>query len=437
MTTTFAARDVDEVLASAERLDVLRRSGLMDSARDDDLGRWAHGAAEALDAALAIVSLVDERRQLVKAVVGATGADAARELPLTRSFCRYVVGEGRPLAVGDARSHALLSGNGAVTDLGVVAYAGAPIVVSGQPLGALCVIDGEPRDWSDADLRLLAHLAAGLAHEIELRMATVLFAGRDRRDVEVDVTGASRRRALEHGLRHAIEREELSVVYQPLQRFGDGQVCGVEALLRWKNDELGSVSPDEFIPIAEQSGLIHELGAWALRTACAAMPALVRAHGPAVFLAVNVSPRQLRAPALPLLVAAALAEHGISPDRLWIEITETALLGEDPETARSVAALHEMGARIALDDFGTGCSSLAALKQHPIGAIKIDRSFVDGVVEHRDDRAIVTALVAMGRSLGLRVVAEGVETREQHELLRRLGCDYGQGYLIGRPAPAA
>jgi EAL domain-containing protein (putative c-di-GMP-specific phosphodiesterase class I) len=154
-----------------------------------------------------------------------------------------------------------------------------------------------------------------------------------------------------------------------------------------------------------------------------------------VFLAVNVSPQQLRAPALPLLVAAALAEHGISADRLWIEITETALLGEDPETATSVAALHAMGARIALDDFGTGCSSLAALKQHPIGAIKIDRSFVDGVVERHDDLAIVTALVAMGRSLGLRVVAEGVETREQHELLRRLGCDYAQGYLVGRPLP--
>jgi diguanylate cyclase (GGDEF)-like protein len=250
-----------------------------------------------------------------------------------------------------------------------------------------------------------------------------------------DTDASSRRLEIENGLRHAVQRDELTVLYQPIQRYADGRVAGVEALMRWTNPKLGAVPPDEFIPIAEQSGLIHGIGAWALQTACAELPALCDQYGEELFLTVNVSAQQLRSPDLAELVADTLTRTGLAPERLWIEITETALLGFDTTTAMTVEALQAMGAKIALDDFGTGYSSLSVLKRYPVSAIKIDRSFTNGLPDDADDLAIVTALTAMAKSLGLTVIAEGIETASQHETLRTLGCDHAQGYLIGKPAP--
>jgi diguanylate cyclase (GGDEF)-like protein len=250
-----------------------------------------------------------------------------------------------------------------------------------------------------------------------------------------DAAPPIRRLMIESALRHAIERGELSVVYQPLQRFSDGHPAAVESLARWRHPKLGHVGPDEFIPIAEQTGLIGEIGAWVLQTACADLPALEAGYGHPLQLGINISAQQLRDPGLAASVAGALRVHGLSADRLYIEITETALLASDDTTIETVRALDAMGAHIALDDFGTGYSSLAILKRHPIKAIKIDRSFVDGITRNREDLAIVTALLGMARGLGLGTVAEGVETTAQYDLLRELGCDFAQGYLTGRPAP--
>jgi diguanylate cyclase (GGDEF)-like protein len=249
-----------------------------------------------------------------------------------------------------------------------------------------------------------------------------------------DAATPTRRLVIETALRHAVERGELTVVYQPLQRFADGHVIALEALARWRHPTLGHVGPDEFIPIAEQIGLIGEIGAWVLQTACADLAALEAGYGHPLQLGINVSAQQLRDPAMAASVAGALRTHGLSADRLYIEITETALLASDDTTIQTVRALDAMGAHIALDDFGTGYSSLAVLKRHPIKAIKIDRSFVDGLTRNHDDLAIVTALLGMARSLGLGTVAEGVETIAQYDLLRELGCDFAQGYLTGRPA---
>ncbi|MDQ3631696.1 MAG: EAL domain-containing protein [Actinomycetota bacterium] len=763
MPSRFLAAHVHAVLSDPERLRVLRSTGLMDSDQEERLDRWAEVAAEALNAPVALISLVDDRREFVKSVFGS--ATEGRELPLILSFCQYVVADRQPLAVDDVRGHDALRDSAAVHDLEVVAYVGAPIVVSGQPIGALCVGEPDPRAWSPAELRLLNNLAQGLGYEVELRVAAgelarsneliaahnriheliakdhplprildaivtsiethdpdlggsvllldprtqtlhhgaagrlptaylqaidglaigpgagscgaaafsgqeeighdlrsderwtdhrhlveplglrhcwafpvvrgdgrvlgtlavygkrprspsdddrrflrdaaglagiaverrrsqdrlvhdathdpltgladraaafarfddllardaglegpfaVLFVDLDRlktindslghdagdevirqaaqrlsgctgpddlvarlggeeflvlsvgghdqaaelaerallelraplaglsggqdlsitasigivvlTDASIDARGAlrradaamyaakarggnayawsddgdpatpSRRPLIQAALRHAIERRELSLVYQPLQSFADDRPFAVEALLRWTHSDLGTIPPDEFVPIAEQTGVIGPIGSWVLRSACADLPALVAQHGDDIHLAVNVSARQLSDPGLPGLFTRTLAEHGLAADRLFVEITETALIGSDPTTTETVRALDAMGARVALDDFGTGYSSLAMLNRHPISLIKIDRSFIDGLPEDHGSLAIVTALIGMGSALGLAIVAEGIETQRQYDTLHDLGCDYAQGYLLGRPA---
>ncbi|MCW2983804.1 MAG: hypothetical protein JWR63_1374 [Conexibacter sp.] len=765
----YIASHVRDALTDSERLRVLGLTDLMDSSREENLDRWAEVAAEALQAPIALISLVDDQRQFFKSVFGLRGwAAQDRGTPLTHSFCQYVVTGGQQLAVGDARRHDELQTNPAIEELGVVAYAGSPIVVSGQPLGALCVIGSEPRLWDPAELRLLDKLTEGLSHEIALRIAavdvaraaalmeahnriheliasdrplpaileaivvsiethdpdlqgsillldaergmlfhgaasslpasyqealdgvgigpevgscgaaawfgqetisadlhqdgrwdgfrhltdplglrhcwsfpilagdgtvlgsfgvyghqprsptdddrrflrdaaklagiaiqrrqssdrlvfdathdgltgltnrdtasgrldellahhglaaspvSVLFIDLDRvkpindlfghetgnlviqqaacrlRDCvgpadllarqggeefliasaggdehaadmarrllsalraplsapphrcEIAVTASigitvvaepgvgadtairradtamymaksrggnqyafgdstdsaalTRRLLIENALRHAIERDELSLVYQPLKSFTDGHAVAVEALVRWGHPEFGQVGPDEFIPIAEQTGLIGEIGAWVLNAACADLPALSAAHhGHGLQLGINVSAQQLRDPAFPDAVASAMRANDLSADRLYLEITETSLLASDDTTMRTIRAIDDLGVHIALDDFGTGYSSLAVLKRYPIKAIKIDRSFVDGLPTDHDDVAIVTALVGMGHSLGLAVVGEGIETADQYDALRLLDCDLAQGYLIGRPEPA-
>jgi diguanylate cyclase (GGDEF)-like protein len=251
-----------------------------------------------------------------------------------------------------------------------------------------------------------------------------------------DATVPNRRLRIETELRHAIARGQLAVAYQPVLRFADGGRDGMEALARWTHPELGSVAPDEFIPVAEQTGLIHELGDWVLQRACADWAVLAGEDAPAFTVGINVSARQLRDPRFPARVDDAMSAHGVPGGGLCIEITETSLMGSDDATREVLAALDAMGVPIYVDDFGTGYSSLAILKRHRIAGIKIDRSFVDGIdADDGDDRAIVTALVGMTDGLGIRVVAEGIETQRQYDILAELGCTYAQGYLLGRPVP--
>ncbi len=243
------------------------------------------------------------------------------------------------------------------------------------------------------------------------------------------------RLTLESNLRHALERGEFELYYQPKFHLGTGQVSGVEALIRWHSPGHGMVPPDRFIGALEDSGLILPVGAWALRTAIAELSSWDAAGAPRLTLAVNLSARQFRQPFLARSVADALHEAGIAPHRLELELTESLLL-EDSESNRNVlATLAEMGVRVAIDDFGTGHSSLSYLKRFDIDTLKIDRSFVSALPTDTEDAAIATAIVAMGHSLHMKVVAEGVETIEQAEFLYGLGCDEIQGYLISRPLP--
>jgi EAL domain-containing protein (putative c-di-GMP-specific phosphodiesterase class I) len=207
----------------------------------------------------------------------------------------------------------------------------------------------------------------------------------------------------------------------------------VEALLVWDSPTLGNVSPAEFVPLAEEIGLVPALGRFALERACLQARTWSEAGLPALRLSVNVSSVQLRQPGLEAQVQEALRASGLPPERLELEITESALLGDEPEVVETLRAIHASGVRLALDDFGTGYSSLSHLVRFPIDVLKIDRSFVTEIGRGTQGRSIVAAVIAMARRLGLCVVAEGVETEAQAEFLRAEGCDLLQGYHLARP----
>jgi EAL domain-containing protein (putative c-di-GMP-specific phosphodiesterase class I) len=235
-------------------------------------------------------------------------------------------------------------------------------------------------------------------------------------------------------LRHALDRRELSVLYQPIHRLDDLGVVGAEALLRW-NPATGPVSPAEFIPAAEETGLILPIGEWVLREACEGLASWQASGGGALWMAVNLSSHQLVDPALAALVARTLTTTGIDPATLHLEITESAAMSDVERTIETLQELRRLGTELAVDDFGTGYSSLSYLKRLPLDMLKIDRSFVAGVPDDAHAVAIAQAVVALARSLGLVTLAEGIETPEQLDALRRMGVDYAQGYHLGRPMP--
>jgi diguanylate cyclase (GGDEF)-like protein len=238
------------------------------------------------------------------------------------------------------------------------------------------------------------------------------------------------RRALEHDLRHAIERGEFHLVYQPQTSIETGEVVGFEVLLRWQHPERGNVPPDRFIRIAEETGSIEAIGEWVLRTACREAASWAQP----LRIAVNVSAIQIHSPGFPALVHEILLQAGLSPERLELEITETALIRDFDRGLASLRLLKALGLRIAMDDFGTGYSSLSNLRAFPFDKIKIDRSFIMSVDSNSQAAAIVRAVMGLGRGLALPVLAEGVETPGELAFLSSEGCQEAQGYLMGRPA---
>ena len=249
-------------------------------------------------------------------------------------------------------------------------------------------------------------------------------------------SNASRRQVLENGLRHAIEGNELDLHYQPIVNLTTGSVAGVEALLRWRHPKLGPVAPVEFISVAEESGLIVSIGRWVLRTACAQFDNWRHAGVPVPGLSVNISAVELRSAGFVSGVAAVLAETGMDPNRLTLELTETFIMQNSEPTTLVLNALKSLGIWLALDDFGTGYSSLSYVRRFPIDVLKIDRSFVSDLSSDVDDASVVCAVINMGKSLRMRVVAEGVETREQVEFLKQGGCAEAQGNYFGRALKA-
>ncbi|WP_239166684.1 putative bifunctional diguanylate cyclase/phosphodiesterase [Actinoplanes italicus] len=301
-------------------------------------------------------------------------------------------------------------------------------------------------DSRDLLVTVTAGVATGAGDEVpdllrraEVALQAAKYTGADRsreHSGALDAT-AQHHAELAAALRRGLELGEFRLLYQPIVELPSGAVTGVEALVRWQPTDKPIVSPAEFIPVAEHSGLIIDLGAWILDQACADAAAWQRGHGPSgPRVNINVSARQLLDPDLPGLVASALHRHGLDPDRITIEITETAVFagGAALETVRE---LRELGVGLALDDFGTGHSSLTLLRTCPVTTLKVDKSFIDDLNGTAEQEAIASSLSTIASTLGLRAVAEGVETRDQADRLHALGYRYAQGYYFARPVPAA
>lgn len=244
------------------------------------------------------------------------------------------------------------------------------------------------------------------------------------------------RLALEADLHNAVANAELRVVYQPIVELASNAIVGVEALVRWEHRSLGVIRPDEFIPLAEEAGLVVAIDGWVLRAACRQVREWLDMGLPRLQVSVNISGHHLQHPRMAVTVMEALRESGLDPEQLELEVTESVAVAEAGDTQEALDGLRGLGVSVAIDDFGTGYSMLSRLRQFPLDTLKIDRSFVDEITSVDDEAPIVAATIAMAHSLGLSVVAEGVETEAQRAYLRRNGCDLAQGYLIGRPVPA-
>ncbi|HVJ39317.1 MAG TPA: EAL domain-containing protein [Stenotrophomonas sp.] len=327
------------------------------------------------------------------------------------------------LQAGDVRESAQRLADRLVQDLG------QPLMVEGREvfLGTSIGITLFPDD---------ARGATALLKNGDIAMYQAKVAGKNcHRFYSRAMDHAVERRVhMEHELRGAWDRGELRLVYQPIYRMSDRKMVGVEVLLRWQHPALGAIPPSIFIEVAEQSGLIEVIGPKVLRAACldAMQWPLVTGEAP-LFVSVNVSPRQLRSGDMADTVARCLRESGLPPARLHLELTETAVIGDEMLAASLLDKLHRTGVKVWLDDFGTGFSGLSHLRQVPADGVKIDKSFVSDLQRDPDDLALTTAIIAMAHSLGITVVAEGIEHEGQFNLLRERGCDLGQGYWFSRP----
>jgi diguanylate cyclase (GGDEF)-like protein/PAS domain S-box-containing protein len=241
---------------------------------------------------------------------------------------------------------------------------------------------------------------------------------------------------LESRLRRALQQEEFELFYQPIVNTSNGNLLAAEALLRWNNPEIGQVMPDRFIPLAEETGLITAIGEWVIQQACQNAVAWKNQLGRDIGISVNVSPRQFRAAGFVTSVMDALSSSGLAAEFLELEITERLILDNSIETAQILQELDEHGVRLSVDDFGTGYSALSFLKSFPFDTLKIDKSFVQDVLKDPDDAVLVSAIINMAHSMGLRLIAEGVEEEEQVQFLQKAGCDCAQGYFYSRPLPA-
>src|SRR5690349_13766345 len=324
-------------------------------------------------------------------------------------------------------------------------------------IGEMSLIDGLPRSASafarlPTRLRVLthSHLDEKLGDAdplLRLLLKMILKRYRVATDTDGKVSEAEQKQdrdavikriELEHELEQALERREFVLYFQPIVNLGSFTTAGFESLVRWVSPNRGFVPPGEFIPVIEESHLIHGVGKWILHEGCRALGrlnAVAPAHGERPFMNINLSGKQLSTPDIFGEVQRAIADSGIAPAQLKLEITETLLMNNLETATELLDRCRELGVKIALDDFGTGYSSLGYLRRLPVNTIKVDRSFVAPVTEDPDSGKILRAIAALGRSLGMNLVAEGIETREQAVAVHELGFDYGQGYLFSKAVP--
>jgi len=420
----------------SDRLAALSATGILDSEPEASFDAITRLCADYFKADTVFLGFADESRLWIKSAWG----EPVRELPRRGSIFELVLAANGPVIVPDILEDPRFRDNGlALRRLEARSFAAVPIrCCEGQVLGELVIINSHPRrSMARDELRMLENLAELASNQVELRYLRQNGRPRDSRPpsqpqhaVPIWPQPAD--------LRAALERHEFELFYQPEVELATHQIVGLEALIRWRHPERGLVPPMDFIPAAEESGLILPIGDWGLAEVCSQIRQWTRedhSHS-ALRVCVNLSARQFSRDGLADHVEALLSRYGIASRQLGLEMTESSLMSDTRAAFDVLNDLRRLGVSLLMDDFGTGYSSLNYLHSFPFDVLKIDRSFVTRMTEGQQALQIVKTIIELARALGMDVVAEGVETREQHALLRDLGCRYGQGFLFSRPISA-
>lgn len=417
----------------AARLAALISTEILDTEPEPTYDAITRLAAEYFQADTALLGFADESRVWIKSHWG----EAVRELPRNKSIFNMVLAEDGPVIVQDiTKLPQIEGGRMTLRRLNVLSFASVPVRSSeGRILGALTVFASQTRRGMALDeLRMLESLADMVASQLELRRFRRAFNGNGQRRGRATavLAGTWPSRA---DLRHALDQGEFVLYYQPEVDLSTRKIVGFEALIRWIHPERGIVPPMDFIPLAEESGLILPMGDWGLAEACRQIQRWCHEDplNSSLRVGVNLSARQFSREGLADHVEALLRQSGVSGRQLGLEMTESSLIPNMHTALEVLGSLRKLGVSLLMDDFGTGYSSLNHLHSFPFDVLKIDRSFVGRMTDGDQPLQIVRTIIELARVLGMDVVAEGIETVEQYRLLRQLGCRYGQGFLFARP----
>lgn len=417
----------------AERLAALIESGILDSEPEASFDAITRLCADYFKADCVLLGFADESRVWIKSYWG----EPVRELPRSASIFEMVLAEDGPIVVSDiSEDERFASGQLPLRRLAPRSFASVPIRSSqGQILGVLTAFSSHPRRTMARDeLHMLESLGQLASNQVELRQLRKNCKARGMRATRQAESPAAiwPRRA---DLRAALEKREFVLFYQPEVELATHRIVGLEALIRWRHPERGLIPPMDFIPAAEESGLILPIGDWGLSEVCGQIKEWTRenpSHS-ALRVCVNLSARQFSRDGVADHVEALLSRFGIASRQLGLEMTESSLMSDASTAFDVLGDLRRLGVSLLMDDFGTGYSSLDHLHSFPFDVLKVDRSFVTRMTQGDQALHIVKTIIELARALGMDVVAEGVETREQRNLLRDLGCRYGQGFLFSRP----
>jgi EAL domain-containing protein (putative c-di-GMP-specific phosphodiesterase class I) len=418
------------------RLSALASMGILDTEPESSFDAITRLSAEYFQADTVLLCFADASRVWIKSYWG----EPVRELPRKRSIFEMVLARNGPVVVPDiSKDEGIEGGRMILRRLQVASFASVPVrSPDGHILGALTIFACEVRRSMALDeLRMLESMAEIVAGQLELRRLQKSFKASGQQRFRED-KGVQRKWPRGSDLRRALEKREFVLYYQPEIDLTTRRIVGLEALIRWAHPERGLIPPMDFIPLAEESGLILPIGDWGLAEVCNQIQrwSIGDPTQQSLRVCVNLSARQFAREGLADHVEALLRQTGISSRQLGLEMTESSLIPDVGTALEVLGSLRRLGVSLLMDDFGTGYSSLSYLHSFPIDVLKIDRSFVGRMTEGEQPLQIVRTIVELARVLGMDVVAEGIETREQYCLLRELGCRFGQGFYFARPMTA-
>lgn len=429
--TGALAQDIE-----GDRLAALRSTAILDTPAEPAFDTITRLAAEYFHADTVVIGFADETRLWIKSHFG----EAIRELPRNISMFELVLAQNGPVVISDVRHHPAFQLKRLHFRAQRLVFAASVPVRSGDGkiLGVLSLFSKEKREvLTPAEIQTLESMAEMVTSQLELRRLQRAFKNqRARKSMEAE-HDSKNAWPQDSDLRRALDRREFVLFYQPEIDLHTRKIVGLEALIRWQHPERGLIAPMDFIPVAEESGMILPIGDWGLAQACEQIQSWTREdprHN-TLRVCVNLSARQFLREGLADHVESLLMQSGTSSRQLGLEMTESSLIPNMETALEVLGGLRALGISLLMDDFGTGYSSLSYLHSFPFDVLKIDRSFVGRMTEGEQPLQIVRTIIELARVLGMDVVAEGIETREQYGLLRQMGCRYGQGYLFAKPMP--